>query len=92
MASSSEAFAKLETWRKEQTPLKVTVIEGGKTGDILTGKIAGIDPDASLVGVAIGATRRLARFNVEAAEFSIDGSKLVASKNESDWIVFEESH
>lgn len=90
MASSSEAFEKLETWRKSKTALKVTVIVGGQTTDVLVARIAAIDPDASLVGLAFEATRTYGRLAVEDAEFSIEPSRLVVTRSESDWLIFEE--
>ena len=91
MVSSSDAFEKFETWRKDKTPLRVIVIVGGKIEDVLLGRIGAIDPDASLVGIAIDATRTMPRFDVEDSGFSVEPSRVVATRNESNWIVFEES-
>ncbi len=63
MASSSEAFAKFEIWRKSKTPLKVTVIERGKPADVGFGRIASLDAEEGLVAVAIDALRAFATFN-----------------------------
>lgn len=90
MASSSEAFEKFETWRNDKTSLRVTVIEGGKTDNVLLGRIGAIDPDASLVAVAIDAIRKFATFDVEDSEFSVELSRVVVTRNESDWMIFEE--
>ena len=90
MASSSEAFEKLETWRKSKTPLRVTVIVGGKTTDVLVARIAALDPSASQIGLAFDATRSMRALDVEDAEFSLDKSRLVITRSESDWLVFEE--
>ena len=57
MASSSEAFEKLEMWRKSKTPLKVTVIVGGETTDVVSARIAAIDSAAGLVALAFDETR-----------------------------------
>jgi hypothetical protein len=91
MASSSETFAKLDTWRKSNTPLKVTVIVGGKTTDVLTARIGGMDPDAGLVALAFDETRSFKSLDIEDAEYSVEQSRVVVTRNESDWLVFEES-
>ena len=91
MASSSEAFAKLEIWRNSKTPLKVTVIVGGKTTDVLMGRLFFADPDESQIGLSNPLVMHsFVAFDVEGASFSIEESRLVATRNESDWIVFEE--
>jgi small ligand-binding sensory domain FIST len=91
MASASEAFEKFETWRKSKTSLKVTVIVGGKPTDVLMGRIFGVDPDAGQIGVSNPLVMHSAvAFDVEDAEFSVESSRLVATRNESDWIIFEE--
>jgi len=90
MASSSEAFKKFEQWRKSKTPLRVTVIEDGKTIAVLQARVDATDPDASLVGVAIDATRKFANFNVEGSDFSIEPSRMTVTRSKSDWMVFEE--
>ena len=89
MASSSEAFAKFSTWRKRKTPLRVTVIVGGKTDAVLEGSIIATDPDAELLSVTTG-MHRWQNFNVEGSMFSVEDSKVVATRDESDWLVFEE--
>ena len=91
MASASEAFSKFSNWQNLKTLLKVTVIVGGKAEDVLSPVIImGLDPDAGLVGIAFPATRKLATFDVEDATFSVEEKRLVATRNESDWLVFEE--
>jgi hypothetical protein len=92
MASSSEAFEKFFTWKNSKTLLKVTVITEGQTDDVLTGwRIFGVDPDASQIGISNPSIMHSASvFDVEGATFSIESARLVATRNESDWIVFEE--
>jgi hypothetical protein len=90
MASSSEAFAKFETWRKSKTPLKVTVIVGGKNTGVLVGRVIALDSEASQVGLSNPLVMHsFICCDVEHAAFSIEESRLVATRNESDWIVFE---
>jgi hypothetical protein len=91
MASSSEAFGKLETWRKAKTSLKVTLYVSGESPEVLMGRIFCVDPDAWQIGVSNPLVMHSsAAFDVEDAEFSIEESRLVATRNEADWIVFEE--
>jgi hypothetical protein len=91
MASSSEAFEKFEMWRKSKTSLTVTVIVEGKTADVLMGRIFGVDSEASQVGLSNPLVMHSALcFDVEDASFSIEESRLVATRNESDWVIFEE--
>ena len=91
MASSSEAFEKFEMWKNSKAPLKVTLIVEGKTTEVLVGKIFWTHSDASQVGLSNPLVMHsFANFDVEASEFSVEESRLVATRNESDWIVFEE--
>lgn len=90
MASSSEAFGRFSMWNQARRSLKVTVVVNGKTEDVLFGMIAGLDAEFGLVGLAISDTRSFVRFNVEEAEFSLEPKRLTATRNESDWLIFEE--
>jgi hypothetical protein len=91
MASSSDAFEKFETWRKSKTSLKVTLIVEGRTDEVLMGKIFFADSEASQIGFSNPLVMHSAAcFDVEDVSFSIEESRLVATRNESDWIVFEE--
>jgi hypothetical protein len=91
MASSSEAFEKFGMWKKAKTSLKATVIVGGKTIDVLMGRIFGVDPEASQGGLSNPLVMHsFIAFDVEDAEFSVEESRVVVTRNESDWVVFEE--
>jgi hypothetical protein len=89
MASSSEAFEKFETWRKGKTWLNVTVIERGKPPDNLLVRIAALDEDATLVGVAGKVMHSWASFDVGEAEFSLEPSRVVVSRDDLEWLIFE---
>ena len=91
MASSSEAFEKFSIWKNSKRPLRVTVIEHGKTSDVFDARIDALDPEASIVGICFDETRTFTQFDVGGAEFSIEESRVVATRNESDWLIFEES-
>ncbi len=91
MASSSEAFEKFEMWKNSKTSLKVTLIVEGKTVDVLMGRIFCADAEASQVGLSNPLVMHsFVDFDVEDSSFSIEETRLVATRNESDWIVFEE--
>jgi hypothetical protein len=90
MASSSEAFEKFSIWKKRKTPLKVTVIVGGKTEVVFNGWILGLDSEAELIALALR-MHIWESFDVGGATFSVEPTRVTATRNESDWIVFEES-
>jgi hypothetical protein len=91
MASSSEAFEKFETWKNSKTSLKVTVIVGGRTADVLMGRLFHVGSEESQVGLSNPLVMHsFVAFDLEEASFSIEESRLTATRNESDWIVFEE--
>ena len=89
MNSSPEAFEKFSIWKSLKTPLKVTVIVGGQLECVLSCIIFGVDEEASQVGVSMGRHSAEA-LDLEDATFSVEASRVVATRNESDWIVFEE--
>jgi hypothetical protein len=89
MASSSEAFEKFSRWNNDRTPLRLTVIERGKTTEVLAGWIDAWDSNASLVSIC-WAKGEDARFDVEDSVFSVESGRVTVTRNESDWLVFEE--
>lgn len=91
MASASDAFEKFSMWRRLKTLLKVTVMVDGKVERVFPSSlIFGLDPEASQVGIGITATRSVTAFDVEDATFSVEETRVVATRNTSDWLVFEE--
>lgn len=91
MASSSETFEKFETWKRDKTLLRVTIIVKSETTDVLLARIASNDSNASLVLLEFDATRSFQRLNVEYAEFAVDSSRVVITRNDSDWLILEEA-
>ena len=91
MASSSEAFEKLSTWNQDKTWLNVTVIERGKQEDNLFVRIAALDEESSLIGVAGKVMHSWARFDVGEAEFSIESNRVVVSREDVEWLIFEQA-
>lgn len=89
MNSSSEAFEKFSIWKSLKTPLKVTVIVGGQTECVLSCVIFGVDEEASQVGISMGRHSAEA-LDLEDATFSVETLQVVATRNESDWLLFEE--
>jgi hypothetical protein len=88
MASSSEAFEKFSTWKNLRTSLSVTVIERGKPEDTFSGRIDALDPDAPLVGMIAGG--KYLQFDVGDAVFSIESCRVVVTRDDAEWLIFEE--
>lgn len=89
MASSSEAFKKFSIWKNRKTSLRVTVIVEGTVEDVVVCEIFGVDEEASQVGIVRDKHWSRA-IDVEGATFSVEPTRVTATRNESDWIVFEE--
>ncbi len=92
MASSSEAFARFSMWKKDKIWLKVTVIERGKPEDVFSLRIAALDEDALLISLAGRVMHSWTNFDVGEAEFSIEPNRLVASREDVEWLIFEEEN
>jgi hypothetical protein len=90
MTSSSEAFSKFSMWKNLKSPLRVTVIVNGKTTELLLVRVYAIDDELSIVGTVGSAMHSFSDFDVEDSVFSVEPKRVVATRNESDWIVFEE--
>ena len=88
MASSSEAFSRFSTWKNLDTPLKVTIIERGQSEVVVSARIDGLDESESQVGI-ISIDREFGWLDVGGAEFSIEPGRVVASRNDADWLIFE---
>jgi hypothetical protein len=90
MASSSEAFEKFSTWNRRRTWLNVTVIEREKPEEDLFVRIGGVDEEASLIGVVGEEMHSWANFDVGEAEFSVEPRRVVVSRDDVEWLIFEE--
>ncbi len=90
MASASEAFKKFSMWKNLKTPLSVTVIEDGSPVEVLQARVYCVDPEAGLVGVVGSKMHSFTDFDVSGVEFSIEPRRVSATRNDSDWLVFEE--
>jgi hypothetical protein len=89
MDSSSEAFEKLWMWKKSKTWLRVTVVTKDGTTSAKA-RICGADSSASQVVIAGEQVHSFSAFDMDGAEFSVESKRVVATRNEFDWIVFEE--
>jgi hypothetical protein len=90
MTSSSEAFEKFSMWRKERICLKVTVIERGQPEDVYSVKVRGLDEAESLVELRGGIQLSFLQFDVTGAEFSLEPGRMVVSRDDIEWLIFEE--
>jgi hypothetical protein len=90
MASSSDAFEKFSTWKNDKAWLKVTVIERGQPEDVLSLRIFRLDEDLSLVNVRGKTPHSFGQFDVTGAEFSWEPGRMVVSRDDMEWLIFEE--
>ena len=68
----------------------MTVIERGKPEDVYSARIDALDEDASQVGIKVIGEKRFGCFDVGEAEFSWEPGRLVASREDVEWLIFEE--
>jgi hypothetical protein len=90
MASSSEAFEKLSVWKNSKTWLNVIVIERGQRAKEFFLRIAGLDEEQSMIGVVGEAMHSFAQFDVGESQFSVEPKRLVVSREDIEWLIFEE--
>jgi hypothetical protein len=90
MTSSSEAFEKFSIWRKSKTPLKVTSYLKGALKETIRGCVLKVDPESEMVGVLYEG-ERYAAFDLEGSLFSVEPCRVVATRSNADWLIFEES-
>jgi hypothetical protein len=90
MVSSSEAFEKFSTWNNRNTSLRVTVIDRGKPEVVFHGFIDAVDSVASKIGVCSVEASIFDVLDVGQAEFSLEPSRMVVSREDVEWLIFEE--
>jgi hypothetical protein len=90
MASPSEAFEKFSMWKDLSAPLSVTVIERDEPERMFPGRIDALDPDSLSVGIILE-SREFISFEVDEAEFSMEPDRVVVSRNNLEWLIFEEA-
>jgi hypothetical protein len=90
MTSSSEAFEKFSIWKKSNTPLKVAEYLRGALKQTLLGSILKADVAEETVAISHDGGRYTS-FGLEGALFSVEPCRVVATRGESDWVIFEES-
>lgn len=89
MASSSEAFERFSTWKNDRIWLNVTVIERGQPEETLFARISALDERHSLVGVSGKAMHSFSDFSVADSEFSVEPERVVVSRDDVEWLIFE---
>jgi hypothetical protein len=89
MLSSSEAFEKFSTWKNSKTWLNVTVIERGQPEDVLPLRIFGLDEDSSHIDVVSDTPHSFGQFDVTGAEFFWEPGRMVVSREDVEWLIFE---
>jgi len=89
MASSKEAFLKLEIWKKSKTVLKLTVVTKGGMPDTLRGQIVATDEESGLVSFVVSKVRSLPRIDLNGATFRI-GKRSLEARRDEDLLTFEE--
>ena len=90
MASSSEAFEKFSIWKKERIWLRVTVIERGQPEDVYSLRIFSLDEGSSLIDLVGEVPHSFPQFDVSGAEFSMESGRTVVSREDVEWLIFEE--
>jgi len=90
MLSSSEAFEKFSIWKNSKIWLNVTVIERGQPEDVLPLRIIRLDEESSLVNVIGRVAHTFGLFDVTGAEFSWEPGRMVVSREDVEWLIFEE--
>jgi hypothetical protein len=90
MASSREAFFKLEMWKNRKTVLRLTVYDRGAE-DHFTGSIYHVDFDEEIVGFEETATRMaLPALDLRESEFTVEPLKVVVRDLRFGKVIFEE--
>jgi hypothetical protein len=90
MASSSEAFEKFSKWKNRKTSLRVTMIERGETEVVFRVVIDALDEDASQVGILAPDERKYGMFDIGESAFFIEPGRVVVSREDVEWLIFEE--
>ena len=90
MASWSEAFEMFSTWKNRKTSLRVTMIERGESEIVFRVVIDALDEEASKVGILSPDERRYGLFDVGESEFFIEPGRMVVSRDDVEWLIFEE--
>jgi len=92
MASSSEAFEKFSIWKNSKSWLKVTVIERGQPENVHSVRIIRLDEEPPLVNVIGRETHSFGEFDVTGAEFFWEPGRMVVSREDIEWLIFEEEN
>jgi hypothetical protein len=67
----------------------VTVIERDAPEERIFARVSALDEEAEFVGLVGEAMHSFSRFDVGGAEFSVEENRLVVSRNDLEWLIFE---
>jgi hypothetical protein len=88
MASSSEAYSMFETWKNLNTPFRVTTMECDKSEIVVSGRIDVLDKESEQIEFST-VDREFGMLDVGEADFSIEDNRVVVSRKDAEWLVFE---
>ena len=91
MASSSDAFRKLESWKKSKAVLKVTVLTKGGVPDILTALVMATDEEAMKIALALLPSRGLVALDLAGARLEVGKRLVEATRSAEDVLSFEDT-
>jgi hypothetical protein len=90
MASSKEAFSKLEMWKNSRTVLRLTVYDRGAE-DHFIGSIYHVDFEGEFVGFVVTATRSyLPALDLRESSFTVEPFRVEVSDPRFGKVIFEE--
>ena len=90
MASSKEAFSRLEMWKNSRTVLRLTVYDRGAE-DHFTGSIYHVDFEGELIGFVVTATRlHLPTLDLRESFFTVEPFRVEATDPRFGKVIFEE--
>ena len=92
MASSSEAFEKFSIWKNSKRWLKVYVIERGQPEEVYSLRVSRLHEEFLLVDMVGREPHSFIPFDVTGAEFSWEPGRMVVSRDDVEWLIFEEEN
>ena len=90
MDSYAEAFAKLRTWERSNTRLKLTMIPKGQQPEILSVEITAVDEEGARVSFITPPEQRPRAIDMSDASFVVGAHVLEASRPTGDLLAFAE--
>jgi hypothetical protein len=90
MASSSDAFLRLDRWKNFKTPLKLTVLTKGGMPEVFRCVVTATDEECFVFSFIPNGTRDLKKIDLRGARFSLGKRSMIAEKSEEDVLKWEE--